>query len=103
MLQQELPLLDSRPVDGTSRWLVPAIAVAAAATGAGLLWMAGATTAALLFLGICAVALPVAAVLHRPAQPAAPDLAQISSAPDYSLVGSMLALTGDAAGLTDAD
>ncbi len=102
MLQQELPLLDSRPVDGISRWLVLAIAVAAALTGAGLLWIAGATTAAYLFLGVCAVAFPAAAFLHRPARVDLPDLDRLVAAPDYSLVGSILSLTGDAAALTDA-
>ena len=103
MLQQQLPLLDSRPVGGASRWLVPAIAAASALTGAGLLWMAGTGTAALLFLAICAVGFPAAALLRkrRPAQ--APNLEQLVSAPDYSLVGSMLSLTADAAAVTDAD
>ncbi|HEU5482099.1 MAG TPA: PAS domain-containing protein, partial [Sphingomicrobium sp.] len=104
MLQQELPRLDSRPVDGASRWLVPVILAAFALTGAGLLWFAGADTAALLFLAACAIAFP-AALLLRPgrsrAQP--PDLQQLVAAPDYSLVGAMLALTGDAAALTDED
>jgi two-component system, cell cycle sensor histidine kinase and response regulator CckA len=103
MLQQHLPHLDSRPVGGASRWLVPAIAAAAALTGAGLLWMAGTGTAALLFLAVCAVGFPAMALLRksRPAQ--APDLEQLVSPPDYSLVGSMLGLTADAAGVTDAD
>jgi two-component system, cell cycle sensor histidine kinase and response regulator CckA len=103
MLQQELPLLDSRPVDGASRWLVPVIAVASAGTGAGLLWIGGAATAALLFLGVCAIAVPVALLLLRLSGAEAPDLQQLVAAPDYSLVGAMLALTGDAAALTDSD
>ncbi|MGI8704880.1 MAG: response regulator [Sphingomicrobium sp.] len=102
MLQQELPLLDSRPVDGASRWLVPVIAVASALTGAGLLWIAGAATAALLFLGVCAVAFPAVLLLRRPSAPA-PDLDQLVAAPDYSLVGAMLALTDNPAALTDSD
>ena len=103
MLQQELPLLDSRPVDGAARWLVPAIAAAAALTVAGLLWIAGATTAALLFLAICAVAFPAAAfVRRRPALPSR-DLDQLVVTPDYALVGSVLGLTRDSAALTDSE
>ncbi|HEX2803881.1 MAG TPA: ATP-binding protein [Sphingomicrobium sp.] len=103
MLQQELPLLDSLPVGGSSRWLVPAIAVASAFTGAGLLWIAGATTAAVLFLVICGIALPAATLLTRKPQIRAPDLEQLVAAPDYSLVGAMLGLTADAAALTDSE
>jgi two-component system cell cycle sensor histidine kinase/response regulator CckA len=103
MFQQELPLLDSRPVDGASRWLVPAIAAAFALTVAALLWIAGAATAALLFLVACAVGFPAAALLRRRRQAVErPDLDQLVATPDYSLVGAMLALTGDAAALTDS-
>ena len=102
MLQQALPVLDSRPADGAGRWLVPAIVAAAAVTGAGILAMVGATSAALLFLGVAAIGLP-AALLFRRNRPAAPDLGELSAAPDFSLIGTMLALSGDAAALTDAD
>ncbi len=103
MLQQELPLLDSRPVDGAVRWLVPAIAAAAALTGAALLWLAAGGAAALLFLAFCAVAIPaVALVRRRPAAPA-PDLEQLLATPDYSLVGSILGLSRDLAALTDSE
>ncbi|MBA3576001.1 MAG: response regulator [Sphingomonas sp.] len=102
MLQQELPLLDSRPVDGASRWLIPAIAVASALTGAGILWIAGSGVAALLFLGVAAAAL-CAVFLVRRGNPVPPDLQQLVAAPDFSLVGAMLGLTRDAAALTSAD
>jgi two-component system cell cycle sensor histidine kinase/response regulator CckA len=103
MLLQELPLLESRPVDGISRWLVPAIAAAAAITGAGILWAAGATTAAILFLIVSAAALPAAVYLRRQPQPATPNVEQLVAAPDYPLVGSVLGLVSDSAALTDAD
>ncbi|HET7316515.1 MAG TPA: response regulator [Sphingomicrobium sp.] len=103
MLQQELPLLESRPVDGTSRWLVPAIALASALTGAGILWIAGLHTVAIAFLVLCSIGLPVSVVMLRRRALAAPDLQQIIAAPDYSLVGAMLALTSDAAVLTNSD
>jgi two-component system cell cycle sensor histidine kinase/response regulator CckA len=102
VLQQELPLLDSRPVDGISRWLVPAICVAAAATGAGLLWIAGAATAAILLLAVCAVAIPAAAFLRRSPEKGSPGLENLIAAPDYALVGSVLGLVGDCAALTDS-
>jgi two-component system cell cycle sensor histidine kinase/response regulator CckA len=103
MLQQELPLLDSRPVGGASRWLVPAIAAASSLTVAGLLWIGGAATAALLFLAVCGVGLAASALLLRRQPAKAPDLGQLVSVPDYSLVGAMLGLTSDPAVVTDAD
>ena len=103
MLQQELPLLDSRPVGRASRWLVPAIAAALALTGAGILWIGGAASAAMLFLVVCAVGFPAAAMIRKPRPAQGPDLTQLVAAPDYSLVGSMLRLTADAAAVTDAD
>ena len=103
MLQQELPLLDSRPVDGASQWLVPAIAVASALTGSGLLWIAGAVTGAVLFLAACTIAFPAVVLVRRRRPAEAPDLEQLVAAPDYSLVGSILALTGDSAALTGSD
>ena len=103
MLQQELALLDSRPVDGASGWLVPAIAISAALTGAAVLWIAGASTAAVLFLGLSAVAFPAALYFGRSRGTVVPDLDALVAAPDYSLVGSMLALSADAAALTDAE
>jgi two-component system cell cycle sensor histidine kinase/response regulator CckA len=103
MLQQELPLLDLRPVAAASRWLMPPVAVAAALTGAGILWIAGATTAAILFLAVCAIAFPAAAYFKRRPDAVVPDLDQLAAAPDFSLVGSMLGLTADCAALTDSD
>ncbi|MGN6155041.1 MAG: hypothetical protein ACTHN4_04825, partial [Sphingomicrobium sp.] len=96
MLQQELPLLDSRPVGGASVWLVPAIAAAAAVTGAGILWIAGQPTAALLFLAVFAVGVPAAVLLRKPRPAPTPDLQQLVAAPDFSLVGSILGLIPDA-------
>jgi hypothetical protein len=69
-------------------------------TGGGILWIAGAGTAALLFLGVAPS--PFAAVSHccgGGKHLAAPDLQQLVAAPDYSLVGAMLGLTRDAAAL----
>ena len=101
MLQQELPLLDSRPLDRGLPWLVPAIGLAFALTGAALLWLVAGGIPALLFLALCAVAIPAAVLLRPKPDAEAPDLQQLVAAPDYSLVGSMLGLAGDAAALTD--
>ena len=103
MLQQELPLLDSRSIGGATRWLVPGIAAASALTVAGLLWIAGAVTAALLFLAVCAVGLAASALLLKRQPASVPDLQQLVAAPDYSLVGAMLGLTPDPAVVTDSN
>ena len=102
MLQQELPLLDSRPIDGASPWLVPAIAAASALSGAGVLWLAAGATAALLSLGGCTIAFTAMLLLRR-SSASAPDLEQLVATPDYSLVGAMLALSADSAALTDSE
>ena len=101
MLQQELPLLDSRPLGGSLRWLAPAISAGFALTGALLLWLAVGTTAALLFAAACAAAIPVLLLRQTRSEARAPDLQQLVAAPDFSLVGSMLDLASDAAALTD--
>ena len=41
MLYQELPRIDSTPLDGWGRWLVPALAVAAGMSVAAILLVAG--------------------------------------------------------------
>ena len=103
MLQQELPLLESGPVGSASKWFVPAIAVASAATGAGLLWIVAGDLAAILFAGASAVAFAAVAFARRAPHPQAPGVVEVTSAPDFSLVGAMLALSGDHAALTTSD
>jgi two-component system, cell cycle sensor histidine kinase and response regulator CckA len=101
MLQQELPLLDSRPVDGAAHWLVPAIVVASALTGAGILWISGTIAGALLFMAVSAIALPAVALLRKRSAVVVPDIGQLAAAPDYSIVGPILGLCADSAVLTD--
>jgi two-component system, cell cycle sensor histidine kinase and response regulator CckA len=106
MLQHKLPDLESQPVDGAVWWLVPAIATALALTGAGLLWMAGAGTAVLLFLAVGILALTVAAHLRKRSAVDVPDVGQmvggqLVAAPDYSLIGPILGLSADRSALTD--
>jgi hypothetical protein len=82
MLQQELPLLESGPVGSASKWFVPAIAVASAATGAGLLWIVAGDLAAILFAGASAVAFAALAFSRRAPHPQAPRVFEVTSAPD---------------------
>jgi two-component system cell cycle sensor histidine kinase/response regulator CckA len=57
----------------------------------------------MLFLAVCAIAFPAAAFLRRAPDTIVPDLDQLATSPDFSLVGSMLGLTADCAALTDSD
>ncbi|QNM83940.1 response regulator [Sphingomonas sabuli] len=83
-------------------WLVPGIAAAAVLTGAALLWLAAGPIAGLLFLVVAGAAL-AALALRRPSAVAVPDLSQVTSAPDFSLVGTALGLTPDAVALTSSE
>ena len=103
MLHQELPSIDVAPLDGASRWLIPALVGAAALTGALLAWMLGYPLVAGLLV---AAGLIGAAAMHlagRRARPLAPTVEGLSSGPDYSIVGSTLGLSREPAALTDSD
>ncbi|HKP34217.1 MAG TPA: PAS domain-containing protein, partial [Sphingomicrobium sp.] len=100
MLYQELPRIDSTPLDGWARWLVPAL-IAAAAISATLV---------LLFLGYPLVwTIPVlviaggAAILLLPRSSAQKVAEPLIGGPDYSLVGSALSLSRDAVALTNGE
>jgi len=90
MLYQELPRIDSTPLDGWGRWLIPTLAGAAGLTAAAILLLVGhfALAGIALLCGIGAAAL----AFRRP------DNAEASSeslvgGPDYSLVGAALGLS----------
>ena len=100
MLYQELPRIDSTPLDGWGRWLVPALIVAAAVSA----------TLVILFLGYPLVwALPVlviaggAAILLLPRASTQKVAEPLTGGPDYSLVGSALSLSRDAVALTNGE
>ena len=100
MLYQELPRIDSTPLDGWSRWLAPALIFAAALTAAVMLlltsqvWIAGVA----MIVGLAAAGFS----LRKPAAGViSPD--QLVEVPDYSLVGSALGLSRDPVALTDSD
>ena len=100
MLYQELPRIDSTPLDGWGRRLVPALIAAVGITAAVILLVAGQPIMALVAFvaGIAAGGLVYA---RTPAELAAP--AQLVGGPDYSLVGSSLGLIADPVALTGSD
>jgi len=100
MLHQELPTIDSTPLDGWERWLVPVLAVAAGLTAALILLLIGQA----LFAGLAFVAgLAVAVLLSRRPMPVRALEQSLVAGPDYSLVGAALGLSEDPVALTDGD
>src|SRR6185437_15438078 len=99
MLHQELPRIDATPLDGWGRWLVPALAVAAAASAAVILLLLGNRPIALIAV---LVGIAAAVVLLRKPAATSPVLEPLAG-PDYSLVGSALALSRDPVALTGRD
>ena len=100
MLYQELPAIDSTPIDGWGRWLAPALIVAAAVTAAVLLLLVGQPLiAALLFVaGLGGGAFAYV----RGAAPAVP-VEPLAVGPDYGLLGSALGLSADPVTLTTGE
>jgi len=97
MLQQELPRIDSSPLDGWGRWLAPALIAAAGLTIGLVLLLVGQGVIG----GVAAVAglaLAGATYFRGTRQPAVAE--PIMGGPDFSLVGSALGMCGDAAALT---
>ena len=97
MLQQELPRIDSSPLDGWSRWLTPLLTIAAGLTAGLLLYLAGQST-----LGAVAIVAGIVAagVVYVRGSKSPPFHEPIVAGPDYSLVGSALGLCKAAAALT---
>ena len=99
MLYQELPRIDSTPLDGWGRWLVPALVGAAAITAAVLLALAGLPLLAgvTILVGLAAIAIS----LRKSAGQSPAELPAVG--PDYSLVGSALGLSRDPVALTNGE
>ena len=97
MLHQELPQIDSSPLDGWGSWFVPALIAGASLSAALLLFVAGQPA----FAGVAAVAgiLAGGASYWRGSRPQ-PVRETLVVGPDYSLVGSALGICGEAAALT---
>jgi two-component system cell cycle sensor histidine kinase/response regulator CckA len=102
VLHQELPSTDLTPLDGVSRWLVPALVGGAALTVAVLLWLLGLPLAAGVLAVVGVTSVPV---LKRweTTRAAPPAIAGLSLGPDYSIIGSALGLSREPAALTDSD
>src|SRR5574338_550957 len=100
MLYQELPRIDSAPLDGWARWLGPALVAGAALSAATLLLLVG----WLVFAAIVALAgLGAAAFVHRNVSRHRTTIEAVAVAPDYSVIGSALALSSDPAALTSGE
>ncbi|MEA3068215.1 MAG: two-component system, cell cycle sensor histidine kinase and response regulator CckA, partial [Sphingomonadales bacterium] len=100
MLYQELPRIDSTPLDGWGRWFVSALIAAAAVTAAVVLLLVGHPM--LGGLAVSAGAVAAAFTLRGSGVLAVPAEA-LAGGPDYSLVGSALGLSRDPVALTDGE
>ncbi|MFL6763971.1 MAG: response regulator [Sphingomicrobium sp.] len=99
MLYQELPTLDSTPLDRWGRWLAPIVIGAAALTAAALFLLLGYTLVAGLLVAGGAGA---GAILLRKPIPAATEQTLVEG-PDYALVGAALGLSRDPVALTNGE
>jgi two-component system cell cycle sensor histidine kinase/response regulator CckA len=100
MLHQELPRIDSSPADAWGRWLAPALVIGAALTAAALLLLVGqALPAGLATVVGLALAIYLARSGTRPAKLDEP----VAVGPDFSVIGSSLALCSDPAALTTSE
>ena len=101
MLHQDLPRTDARPLDSGLPWLVPALVLAGAASGGGLLWLGGEPALAMMFVAATLIVAAVASWGRRPSG----DLLfqQLAPATDYSVLGAALALASEPVALTDTE
>ena len=100
MIHYDVPDLEVEPLGGRSRWLVPAVAAAAAVSGGLLFLIFGQPLWAAAFLLLCVAAGWTAGRMDK--TPVLPAEA-LATGPDYALIGSVLTLSRQAAALTDAD
>ena len=100
MLYQELPSIESTPLDGWGRWLVPALIAGAAASAAVLASLAGQPLVAgvIALVGLAAAGL---VSMRRPTASAPRETLVVG--PDYALLGSALGLSGDPVALTTGE
>ena len=100
MLYQELPRIDSTPLDGWGRWLAPALILGAALSAAVVLLLFGQVLP-----GVLAVAagLAGAAVIYVRAPKMTAPSEPLAVGPDYSLLGSALGVANEPAALTTGE
>src|SRR5438067_4456515 len=98
MLLQELPRIDSSPLDRGTRWLTPALIVAAAVSGAVVLLLVGYPAIAIVAVAAGAIGAALSMVVST-SPPPVPEI--VTAGLDYSLVGSVLGLSRDPVALTD--
>ena len=103
MLHQELPSADLTPLDGATRWLIPALVGGAALTGALLAWLLGYPLVAAGFVVAGLVGAVAVKVTDKRSDPAIPQAGALSLAPDYSVIGSTLGLSREPAALTNSE
>ena len=100
MLHQELPSIESTPLDEWGRWVAPALVGAAAATAALLLFVEG---LALLAGTAVAAGLAGAAFAYFRTPAASAPAEPLVAGPDYALLGSALGLSSDPVALTTGE
>src|SRR3954453_23917695 len=101
MLYQELPRIDSTPLDGWGRWIAPAIVGAAGLTAAVILLLAGHE---LFAAAAVAGAIAVGAAAYVQSGTTRTTLPEpLVGGPDYSLVSAALGLIRDPVGLSSFD
>ncbi|MGI8612191.1 MAG: hypothetical protein ACR2KH_08000, partial [Sphingomicrobium sp.] len=103
MLHQELPSIDVTRLDRASRWLVPALTAAAALTGALLAWLLGYPMVAAAFVVAGLIGAAVLKLVDKRSEAPVPAASTLSLSPDYSVIGSTLALSLEPAALTNGD
>jgi two-component system cell cycle sensor histidine kinase/response regulator CckA len=101
VLHKQLASLDSEPLEGGLRWLVPTLVALAAASGAALFFILGEPIFAGLFFAGCVAMLVAAFVIDRRAtRPAAIHTLIV---PDHALVSGALDLVADPVALSRDD
>ncbi|MBW0145003.1 hybrid sensor histidine kinase/response regulator [Sphingomicrobium clamense] len=109
MLERHTPLLEALPEDEGSRWLVPGLTAAAVLSGAVLLLAAGKPLIALGFVAFLLLVMGIAWWIDRRDDDGfAPSSAEVlpltlGAPPDLVVVAATMALTDDAAALTDGE
>ena len=100
MLYQELPQIESTPLDGWGRWLAPLLIVAAGLT-LGVLSLLLALPLIAIAVFVLGVAGAVFAYMRTPAATVAAEALRVG--PDFALVGSALGLSSDPIALTSGE